>query len=96
MAAGVSEEFVEDKRPASGNPVSTTFDPSRWREAARAALAGCLLLLLSLVLVLVLVATLFFELAVGDAEMLLCALLAPLVGLVGAATGFYYGGGRTQ
>jgi hypothetical protein len=76
---------VESPKPGAGVLAVTPVD--RWREAIRAGLAiGLLLLLSAVVLIIVL------NKSATEAKDLLGSLLAPLVGLVGAATGFYYGG----
>jgi hypothetical protein len=83
-------EFVENETPPRGReaapPLSfSTIPPEWWREIARASLAVGLMLLLGLVLVIVL------NKPAGDAKDLLGQVLAPLIALLGAATGFYYG-----
>jgi hypothetical protein len=70
------------------------YDPRRTRENARRTLAVLLLVLLAGVMLLILTATLFGNTSVEDAEDLATALVTPLIGLVGAAIGFYYGGDR--
>jgi uncharacterized membrane protein len=78
--------------PGAQTVVKQPFDPGKWREGARVGIAVGLLGLLALTVLLVVIATLFFHFPAEDADGLFCALLSPLVGLVGAATGFYYGG----
>lgn len=82
----------EDPRPGPGTPPVKPFDSARWRELTRAALAGALTLLLAVALLMVVWAVVYHGYSTQDASDLLCVVLAPLVGLVGAATGFYYGG----
>jgi hypothetical protein len=80
-------EFEEEERPKPGSAVVTVTPVDRWREATRAGLAiGLTLLLATVVLIIILLKS------ATEARDLLSVLLAPLVGLVGAATGFYYGG----
>jgi hypothetical protein len=86
-------EFFEDEVPRPGSqptsPVSLVEirPPEWWRELTRAGLAiGLMFLLAAVMLIIVL------KKPAGEAKELLGVVLAPLVGLVGAATGFYYGG----
>lgn len=81
-------EFEEEERPKPGiRDVLEKTPVDRWREATRAGLAISLTLLLAAVALIVVLSK-----SATDAKDLLSVLLAPLVGLVGAATGFYYGG----
>lgn len=91
--SGEQGEFVENRSPAEGGavPSATPFDTGKWREITRAALAVSLTVLLAIVLLIVVCATVFLKFSAQDAGNLLGVVLAPLVGLVGAATGFYYG-----
>lgn len=82
-----------DTLPASAPqavPVTGSFDPERQREYIRGQIAQTLLWMLAGVLALT-----FISMWVGkDAEVLktvLTIMFAPLVTLVSAATGFYYG-----
>lgn len=87
-------EFVEDETPRKGAalPPQEPFNPEKFREQARAWLAGGLTALLTLVVLSLVAAIVFGHYATKDAVDLLGVLLSPLVALVGAATGFYYGG----
>lgn len=84
------DEFKEVERPkpgASAPSILQMMPVDKWREWIRAGLAfGLLLLLAAVVLIIVL------NKSAAEAKEFLGLLLAPLVGLVGAATGFYYGG----
>lgn len=61
------------------------------RELLRGAIAYALLAMLGFVVVAAFI-TLWFDWGTGeDLETLLTALFAPIIGLVGAVTGFYYG-----
>jgi len=86
-------EFIEDRPPEVGPavPSSTPFDTGKWREITRAGLAISLTVLLATVLLIIVCASVFSNYSGQDASNLLGIVLAPLVGLVGAATGFYYG-----
>lgn len=84
-------EFVEDKPPSGGAgfpPVTPVERRWRWREMTRAAFSFSLLLLLALILIIIL------RKPAAEAKDLLGVVLAPLIGLVAAATGFYYGGDK--
>jgi hypothetical protein len=67
------------------------FDPVKLREWMRAWVAIGLLFILLVTLALPWVALAYDWLQVGDLVDLLGVLIAPVVGLVGAVTGFYYG-----
>lgn len=84
-------EFEQDEEPKPGIGV-IAWSPARSREWTRAALAIGLAALLAAVVLLILWATLFRDYPPTDARDLLGLVVAPLAGLVGAATGFYYGG----
>jgi uncharacterized membrane protein YeaQ/YmgE (transglycosylase-associated protein family) len=60
-------------------------------DRTRANLAFSLVALLVLIVCLILVATFARWVTASDAKDLLGVLLSPVVGLVGAATGFYFG-----
>lgn len=61
------------------------------RETTRKNLAFCLVALVAILLITVLAKSLWLMKTMQDMTDLLAVLLAPFVGLVGAATGFYYG-----
>jgi hypothetical protein len=89
--ADVHGEFKEEEVPEPGTRDIVETGPlepleSR-REWTRAALAGGLMVLLAAVILIILLTK-----SAQDAKELLGLVMAPLVGLVGAATGFYYGG----
>lgn len=69
------------------------FDPERDRERLRGTIALILLVILGLVLIATYAGVLSSAISVEQARELLALTLSPIVGLVGAATGFYYGGG---
>ena len=76
----------------SYSPLTRPYDPRPAREKVRGRIALLLLALLAGTILLTF-ATLWFGIFdASAAKELLAVLLAPLVGLVGAATGFYYGG----
>lgn len=86
-----SGEFVEDQPPDAAGATVVTKSIEQSRETTRAWLAGALTALLAIVVILIPVGAMFFSYPAQDAQDLLSLLLAPLVGLVAAATGFYYG-----
>ena len=85
--AAADDEFEEEDTPNPGAGVVAVAPMDRWREWTRAALAGGLMALLAAVMLIIVVTK-----SAAEAKELLGVVLAPLVGLVGAATGFYYGG----
>lgn len=87
-------EFEEHETPRKGAafPPQEPFNPEKFRERTRAWLAGGLTALLAAVVLILLIALVIGAYATKDAVDLLGVLLSPLVALVGAATGFYYGG----
>jgi hypothetical protein len=90
-----ANEFTEDIVPArrATLPVfQEPFDEKRYRERTRALLAGALCAVLTIVLLIVVIRAVLIMRTTKEATELLGVVLAPLVGLVGAATGFYYGG----
>lgn len=87
MGANVDEEFKEEEEPKPGTLVVSVGPLESRREWTRAALAGGLMTLLAAVILIILLTR-----PAQEAKDLLGVVIAPLVGLVGAATGFYYGG----
>ncbi len=75
---------------------SERHEINKAREKTRAGLAWALLGLLGVFEFMILITTLAFGYSVQDAKELLALVVTPLVGLVGAATGFYYGGKEGQ
>ncbi len=86
----VTTESAPPPKPAY-TPETTPYDPARQREHVRAGIAYLLIGLLVGIIVLsflmLILACRSFEEVKGMLELL----LAPIVGLVGAVTGFYYG-----
>lgn len=81
--------------PAPGSdraPVAIPFDPSKQRENVRGIIAGALLALLSFIIVASFISYWWDLLDAATLEGLLTIIFAPVLGLVGAATGFYFGG----
>jgi hypothetical protein len=87
MGVRPDEEFKEEEEPNPGAAVVEVGPLESRREWTRAALAGGLMTLLAAVMLIILLMK-----PTQEAKDLLGVVLAPLVGLVGAATGFYYGG----
>jgi len=85
-----SGEFEEDEFPATSAPV-VRFSLDQHRENTRKNLAFFLVALVAVLLVTMLIKSLWLMKTMQDMTDLLAVLLAPFVGLVGAATGFYYG-----
>jgi hypothetical protein len=90
-------EFTENTAPEpTGNPppvVPESLDEkTRGRERARAWIAKSLCYLLAATLLIIVIRSCWLLKTIKDATDLLGVILSPLIGLVGAATGFYYGG----
>jgi uncharacterized integral membrane protein len=75
-------------------PPSVSVGKGRKVDDTRATLAFCLLALLTLVLLLLFILLFVHTIDSEQFTQLAGVLLAPLVGLVAAATGYYYGGER--
>jgi hypothetical protein len=71
--------------------VDRPYDPTRARERMRGAIAIVLLSILGAVVLFAFAALWSARVTIDDLRTLLEILFAPLVGLVGAVTGFYYG-----
>ncbi len=67
------------------------YDPAKDRERVRGRLAQWLLLLLAAVIAVVLGGLLAGRFSIEDVVKLAAVVLSPLVGLLGAVVGFYYG-----
>lgn len=73
-------------------PVSiTSYDPSQDRERYRGLVAGVLLGLLTFTVSAAFLSFWFNWASQDEIESLMTIVFAPIVGLVGAATGFYFG-----
>lgn len=70
---------------------STPYDPTRAREHMRGAIAILLLSILAAVILFAFIGLWTMRITIDDTRVVLEILFAPLVGLVGAVTGFYYG-----
>jgi hypothetical protein len=79
--------------PTLEKPATTAYDPDKDREGARKGITYWLLTLLSLLFVIsfLALATLKDSLTFDQLKSLVELLLGPLVALVSAATGFYFG-----
>jgi hypothetical protein len=71
--------------------VARPYDPTRARERMRGAIAIVLLSILGAVVLFAFIGLWTQSILIEDMRTLLEILFAPLVGLVGAVTGFYYG-----
>jgi hypothetical protein len=72
-------------------PATAPYDPSRQREHVRAGIAYALIGLLIVIILFSFALLLFSSKSFDEIKGMLELLLAPVVGLVGAVTGFYYG-----
>jgi hypothetical protein len=77
--------------PGLPEPATIPFDPVKLREWMRAWVAIGLLIILLMTLALPWIALAQQWVKVDELMDLLGVLIAPVVGLVGAVTGFYYG-----
>jgi hypothetical protein len=88
-------DLIENQKPPdkglSGIGPGERYDPSRAREWMRGGIAGALLAILAVTVLLPWLVVAKKWLEVDDLESLLSTILTPLVGLVGAVTGFYFG-----
>ena len=93
-----SEWDVSEVEPAPPGPPpspgTSPYDPARDRERMRGRIAVGILGLYAVVLLILLGALLGGNLTLDELQEAAAALLGPLVGVVGAVMGFYYGGGR--
>jgi hypothetical protein len=94
-STGATFSLNENLAPAPDKftPPQAPFNHEKWREITRAGLAFLLTLLLGTVILLFAIAGINGY-ASTEAKEYLGLVLSPLVGIVGAATGFYYAGGR--
>ena|SRR5215468_8476239 len=76
---------------ASYAPTTAPYDPSRQREHVRAGIAYALIGLLIAIILFSFGLLLFSTKGFDEVKGMLELVLAPVVGLVGAVTGFYYG-----
>jgi len=85
----LTDERVADDRV--NQPDRAPFDPSRQRESMRGVVAGLLLVILAFIITAAFLSYWFNWASQDEIEGLLTIVFAPLIGLVGAATGFYFG-----
>jgi len=88
------EDFTSDPQTSAPPPSVSPgpeYDPAQHREWVRGFLAGALLFILFFVVVAAFATIWFGKGANGALSDLMKLIFAPLVALVGAATGFYYG-----
>ena len=85
----------QDLGRASGGvspPSTAPFDPSPEREKIRGYIALGLVILLAIVVLVPLIALVICREIDGQLEKVIQLLMSPLVGIVGAVIGFYFGG----
>ena len=73
-------------------PPTTPYNPERTREFMRGLLAFTLVGILGFLAIVALLSLWFSKATPDDLQTVLGVVFTPIVGLVGAATGFYYGG----
>ena len=81
----------EERKGEVLEPGPTPFDPSRQRESMRGVVAGLLLVILAFIIIAAFLSYWFNWASQDQIEGLLTIVFAPMIGLVGAATGFYFG-----
>lgn len=90
-SGGVFElDLTEEEQPTAAFPSEGIRQK---RESYRGRIAMSLLAILALVIVATFLLVAIERVEVSEIETLTSLMLTPIVGLVGAATGFYYGGG---
>lgn len=74
-----------------GTPETARYDPAKTREWTRVFLAGTLVFILAIVVIAPLIMLGGKCVTIADLKELLTILVSPVVALVGAAVGFYFG-----
>lgn len=84
---------VEPKAPVDSLPIPKTapYDPAKTREWTRVFLSGTLVFILAIVVIAPLIMLWGKWATITDLKELLTILVSPVVALVGAAVGFYFG-----
>ena len=89
-----SEMSTAEYRPSLigdiDKPLKTDYDPTEDREKVRGNLAQGLIILLAIVVIIPFLALMMGK-EIADVKAIVEVTLTPLVGLVGAVTGFYFG-----
>ena len=80
----------DDDVEAIFTPIQNAYDPAKDREGVRGMVAQALVLLLAVLCILPFIGA-FAGAKTQDLKMVLELVLTPVVGLVGAVTGFYFG-----
>jgi hypothetical protein len=86
-------DLTEDRTPGDGAGLikEKPYDVTRPREIMRGVIAAALIFLLAVTVIGPWAAMAWKWMTIDELEKMLCALIAPVVGLVGAVTGFYFG-----
>jgi purine-cytosine permease-like protein len=91
MSTDIDLADVEGAPPARGIPRPEPYDPSRDREVVRARVAYLMIGLLIGIVAAMIGGLLSGYLSPEAAEKVAAVILSPVVGLLGAVLGFYYG-----
>lgn len=86
-----SEEAIESSEAEGASMELVPYDPAEDREKVRGSIAQTLVWLLVGIVALSILSVVFYAAALEPVKGILDLVLAPIVGLVGAVTGFYFG-----
>lgn len=91
-AGEVLDLTAEPVGPPSAPPQKKPYDPSPHRERMRGIIVLTLLGILAGIIAAAFIALWLEAISSADLQTLLNLVFSPIIGLVGAAAGFYYGG----